>query len=227
MPAGAFFAALVVINVSSRITTRYQFDRRVKSQHNKTSEKGSKPVRNPLVPLARMPGVRADSGRKLQVDSESGGNSDSDSARDSDSEAAGAADASARPQTRGTSKLHLICTGCNKLFANRTSLRQHGNAWKTADPACRNAATKRPRTVRRGVDSAAARDTEDRIQRMVGDRSNRGQAASDAQSPFLQPRDEVLGPAWVTVTVQLGPTGLHNVCIRFVPSLSMVCTWFA
>ena len=165
-----------------------------------------------------MPGVRTDSGRKLHrdVDSESG-NSDSDSARDSDSEseAAGAADASARPQTRGASKLHLICTGCNKLFANRTSLRQHGNAWKTADPACRNAATKRPRTVRRGVDSAAARDTDDRIQRMVGDRSNRGQAASDAQSPFrvLQPRDEVLGPVGVTVTVRLGPTGLHNVYI--------------
>ena len=168
-----------------------------------------------------MPGARTDSGRKLQVDSESGGNSDSDWARDSeaDSEAAGAADASARrPQTRGASKLHLICTGCNKLFANRTSLRQHWNAWKTADPACRNAATKRPRTGGR-VDSAAARDTDDRIQQMVGDRSNRGQAASDAQSPFLQPRDEVLGPARVTVTVRLGVTALHNVCIRFAPGL--------
>ena len=169
-----------------------------------------------------MPGARTDSGRKLQVDSESGGNSDSDWARDSeaDSEAAGAADASARrPQTRGASKLHLICTGCNKLFANRTSLRQHWSAWTTADPACRNAATKRPRTVRRGVVSAAAQDTDDRIQRMVGDQSNRGQAASDAQRPFLQPRDEVLGPARVTVTVRLGVAGLHNVCIRFAPSL--------
>ena len=179
-----------------------------------------------------MPGARTDSGRKLQVDSESGGNSDSDWARDSeaDSEAAGAADASARrPQTRGASKLHLICTGCNKLFANRTTLRQHWSAWRTADPACRNAATKRPQTVRRCVVSAAAQDTEDRIQRMVGDQSNRGQAASDAQSPFLQPRDEVLGPARVTVTVRLGFTGLglHNVYIRFAPSLQPVCTWFA
>ena len=168
-----------------------------------------------------MPGARTDSGRKLQVDSESGGNSDSDWARDSeaDSEAAGAADASARRQTRIASKLHLICTGCNKLFANRTSLRQHWNAWKTADPACSKAATKRPRTVRRGVVSAAAQDTDDRIQRMVGDQSNRGQAANDAQRPFLQPRDEVLGPARVTVTVRLGVAGLHNVCIRFAPCL--------
>ena len=164
-----------------------------------------------------MPGARTDSGRKLQVDSESGGNSDSDSARDS--EAAGAADASARPQTRSASKLHLICTGCNKLFANRTSLRQHWNAWRTADPACKNAATKRTLTVRRCVVSAAAQDTDDRIQRMVGDQSNRGQAASDAQRPFLQPRDEVLGPARVTVTVRLGVAGLHNVCIRFAPCL--------
>jgi hypothetical protein len=155
-----------------------------------------------------MPGDRTDSGRKLQVDSESSGNSDSDSARDSASEAAGAADAShgARPQTRSASKLHwhLTCQGCNKSFANKQSLRRHWNAWKTADPACRNAATKRPRTGR--VDSAAARDTYDRIQRMVDDRSNRGQAASDAQSPFLQPRDEVLGPARVTAKVRLGFT---------------------
>ena len=175
-----------------------------------------------------MPGARTDSGRKLQVDSESGGSSDSDWARDSeaDSEAAGAADASARrPQTRGASKLHLICTGCNKLFANRTSLRQHWSAWTTADPACRNAATKRPRTVRRGVVSAAAQDTDDRIQRMVGDQSNRGQAASDAQSPFLQPRDEVLGPG-----DRDGPTRshrftqcLHTVCTKFVTSLHLVC----
>ena len=170
-----------------------------------------------------MPGDRTDSGRKLQVDSESGGNSDSDSARDSEAAgaAAPAADASARrrPQTRSASKLHLICQGFNKSFANKQSLRRHWNAWKTADPACRNAATKRPRTVRRGVDSAAAQDTDDRIQRMVGDQSNRGQAANDAQRPFLQPRDEVLGPARVTVTVRLGVAGLHNVCIRFAPCL--------
>ena len=173
-----------------------------------------------------MPGARIDSGRKLQVDSESGGNSDSDSARDS--EAAGAADASARrrPQTRSASKLHLICQGCNKSFANKQSLRRHWNAWKTADPACRNAATKRPRTGGR-VDSAAARDTDDRIQQMVGDRSNRGQAASDAQSPFLQPRDEVLGPARVTVPVRLGFTGLYNVCILFATGLQQVCNKFA
>ena len=176
-----------------------------------------------------MPGARTDSGRKLQVDSESGGNSDSDSARDSEAAgaAAPAADASARrrPQTRSASKLHLICQGCNKSFANKQSLRRHWNAWKTADPACRNAATKRPRTVRRGVDSAAARDTDDRIQQMVGDRSNRGQAASDAQSPFLQPRDEVLGPG-----DRDGPPRslrftqcLHTVCTKFVTSLHLVC----
>ena len=165
-----------------------------------------------------MPGARIDSGRKLQVDSESGGNSDSDSARDS--EAAGAADASARrrPQTRSASKLHLICQGCNKSFANKQSLRRHWNAWKTADPACRNAATKRPRTGGR-VDSAAARDTDDRIQQMVGDRSNRGQAASDAQSPFLQPRDEVLGPTRIHRFTQC----LHTVYTMFVTSLHLVC----
>ena len=63
-----------------------------------------------------------------------------------------------------------------------------------ADPACRNAAHKRPRTVRRDVDSA--RDADDRIRRMMGDGSDSGLAARDAQSPFLQPRDEVgPGPA--------------------------------
>ena len=176
-----------------------------------------------------MPGDRTDSGRKLQVDSESGGNSDSDSAWDSEAAgaAAPAADASARrrPQTRSASKLHLICQGCNKSFATKQSLRRHWNAWKAADPACRNAATKRARTGR--VDSAAARDTDDRIQQMVGDRSNRGQAASDAQSPFLQPRDEVLGPG---NRDGHGPTRsrrftqcLHTVCTKFVTSLHLVC----
>ena len=166
-----------------------------------------------------MPGAQIDSGRKLQADSESSGNSDSDSARDSEAAGAAAGDASVRLQTRSASKLHLICTGGNKSFANRISLRMHWNAWKTADPACRNAATKRPRTVRRGVVSAAAQDTDDRIQRMVGDQSNRGQAASDAQSPFLQPRDEVLGPTRIHRFTQC----LHTVCTKFVTSLHLVC----
>ena len=63
------------------------------------------------------------------------------------------------------------------------------------DPACRNAAKKRPRTVRRDVDAARQRDAEDRLQQMMGDGSHSGLAASDAHSPFLQPslRDEV-GP---------------------------------
>jgi hypothetical protein len=62
-----------------------------------------------------------------------------------------------------------------------------------ADPACRNAAHKRPRTVRRDVDSDSALDANDRIRRMMGDGSKSGLAARDAQSPFLQPIDEV-GP---------------------------------
>lgn len=103
---------------------------------------------------------------------------------ESDSEAA-----DVRPQR--ASRLHLICPGCNKEFADMTKLRQHRAAYRTADPACRNAAQKRPRTVRRDVDSA--RDADDRIQRMMGNGSDSGLAARDDQSPFLQPRDEV-GP---------------------------------
>ena len=95
------------------------------------------------------------------------------------------------------SRLHLLCPGCNKPFTNSTSLHRHRSSWWMADPACRNAAHKRPRTVRRDVD--AARDADDRIRRMMGDGSKGGPAAGDAQRPFLQPRDEV------------GP-GLHHLC---------------
>jgi hypothetical protein len=109
-------------------------------------------------------------------------------------------EADVRPQR--ASKLHLICPGCNKQFADRTTLRQHWSAWKTADPACRNAAHKRPRTVRRDVDSA--RDADDRIRQMMGDGSDSGLAARDVQSPFLQPRHEV-GPG-----DRDGPTRSHR-----------------
>jgi hypothetical protein len=113
-----------------------------------------------------------------------------DSARDSESESGSAGESEARPQPR-SSKMHLKCPGCNKVFADRTTLRQHCSAWRTADPACRKAAHKRPRTVSLDVDSA--QDANDRIRRMMGDGSNSGLAARDAQSPFLQPIDEV-GP---------------------------------
>ena len=131
--------------------------------------------------------ARADSATRMsdlrsQSDSESAG-------RESDS----GSEADFRPQR--ASKLHLLCPGCNKAFADRTKLRQHRAAYRTADPACRNAAKKRPRTVRRDVDAARQRDAEDRLQQMMGDGSHSGLAASDAHSPFLQPslRDEV-GP---------------------------------
>ncbi len=53
--------------------------------------------------------------------------------------------------------LHLLCPGFNKQFADRTTLRHHRCAWKTADPACRNAAhTERPRTVRRHGERATS-----------------------------------------------------------------------
>jgi hypothetical protein len=121
---------------------------------------------------------------------ESAGESGGESAGESDSETGSETQ---RPQR--ASKLHLICPGCNKPFSDRTSLRRHRSAWKTADPACRKAAHKRPRTVRLDVDSA--QDANDRIRRMMGDGPNSrlasGPAVRDAQSPFLQPIDEV-GP---------------------------------
>ena len=129
--------------------------------------------------------ARADSATRM---SDLPSQSDSESAADSGSEA------DFRPQR--ASKLHLLCPGCNKAFADRTKLRQHRAAYRTADPACRNAAKKRPRTVRRDVDALARQqDAEDRLQQMMVDGSHSGLAASDAHSPFLQPslRDEV-GP---------------------------------
>lgn len=133
-----------------------------------------------LTPEPRMPvdrQARADSATRKsdrQSDSESAG-SESDSGSEADF----------RPQR--ASKLHLLCPGCNKAFADRTKLRQHRAAYRTADPACRNAAKKRPRTVRRDVDAVRKRDAEDRLQQMMGDGSHSGLAASDAHSPFLQP----------------------------------------
>ena len=120
-----------------------------------------------------------------ELESASAGKSDGQSDSDSGS------DSEARPQR--ASKLHLICPGCNKPFSDRTTLRRHRSAWRTADPACRNAAHKRPRTVRLDVDSA--RDADHRIRRMMGDGSDSGLASglaardADDQSPFLPPRD--------------------------------------
>jgi len=106
-----------------------------------------------------------------------------------DSESDSEAELEVRPQR--ASKLYLICPGCNKEFTDMTKLRQHRAAYRAADPVCRNAANKRPRTVRRDNDSA--RDADDRIQQMMGNRSDSELAARDAQRPFLQPGDEV-GP---------------------------------
>ncbi len=144
--------------------------------------------------------TRADSATRMsdlrsQSDSESAG-------RESDS----GSEADFRPQR--ASKLHLLCPGCNKAFADRTKLRQHRAAYRTADPACRNAAHKRPRTVRRHGDRDvdSARDADDLIRQMMGDGSDSGLAARDAQSPFLQPRHEVLvGPG-----DRDGPTRSHT-----------------
>ena len=138
---------------------------------------------------------------------ESAGESD----RDSGSEA--------RPQRE--SRLDLICPGCNKAFADRTSLRRHRSASRMADPACRNAAHKRPRTVRRDVDSA--RDADDHIQRMMGGGSDSGLAARDAQSPFLQPRDEV-GPGPASASDRRSNSARR--CQRFTQCLQMVCIRF-
>ena len=110
---------------------------------------------------------------------------------DSELESAGESDSESEARPQRASKLHLICPGCKKQFADRSCLRRHRSSSRMADPACRNAANKRPRTVRLAVDSQSARDAHDRIQRMMGDGSNRGLPARDAQSPFLQPRDEV------------------------------------
>jgi hypothetical protein len=98
-------------------------------------------------------------------------------------------EADVRPQR--ARKLHLICPGGSKELTDMTKLRQHRAAYRTADPASSNAANKRPRTVRR--DNNSARDADDRIQQMMGNRSGSELAVRDAQSPFLQPRDEV-GP---------------------------------
>jgi hypothetical protein len=162
---------------------------------------------------------------------------ESDTSPSQDLESAGDSGLEARPQR--ASRLHLLCPGCNKPFADPTSLRRHRSAWRTADPACRNAAAhKRPRTVRRDVDSARDSDADDRIRMMMGDGSDSGLAARDAQSPFLQPRDEVgPGPASAsdrrsnsarrcqrfTQCLQLVYIRFTLHTIRFMVSLHMVC----
>ena len=123
-----------------------------------------------------------------------GPGTESDTSPSQDLESAGDSESGLEARPQRARRLHLLCPGCNKPFADPTSLRRHRSAWRTADPACRNAAHKRPRTVRRDVDST--RDADDRIRMMMGDGSDSGLAARDAQSPFLQPRDEVgPGPA--------------------------------
>ena len=116
---------------------------------------------------------------------------------ESDGESDPGSEADVRPQP--ASRLLLLCPGCSQPFADRTTLRQHRSAFRTANPACRNHTPKRPRIVRSDVDSA--RDADDRIRQMMGHGSNSGLAARDAQSPFLQPRHEVGpddrdGPTW-------------------------------
>ena len=151
-----------------------------------------------------------------------------------------------RRQPASRRHLLLVCPGCNKPFTNITSLRRHRSSWWMADSACRNAAHKRPRTIRRDVD--AARDADDRIRRMMGDGSKGGPAAGDAQRPFLQPRDEV-GPGnrdcltWShrftqclqRVFIRFASSmkslhrfalGLHHVCSKFNCGLYKVCTKF-
>ena len=87
------------------------------------------------------------------------------------------------------------------------------------DPACRNAAHKRPRTVRRDSDVDSARDADDRIRRMMGGESDSGLAARDAQSPFLQPRDEV-GPGPASASDRWSNSAL--LCQRFTQCLQLV-----
>ena len=150
-----------------------------------------------------------------------GPGTESDTSPSQDLESAGDSGSEARPQR--ASRLHLLCPGCNKPFADPKTLRQHRSAWRTADPACCNAAHKRPRTVRRDVDSA--RDADDRIQvrRMMGDGSDSGLAASDAQSPFLQPRDEV-GPGPASASDRRSNSARR--CQRFTQCLQLVCIRF-
>jgi hypothetical protein len=78
-----------------------------------------------------------------------------------------------------------------------------------------------PRTVRRDVDSA--RDADDRIRRMMGDGSDSGLAARDAQSPFLQPRDEV-GPGPASASDRRSNSARR--CQRFTQCLQLVCIRF-
>ena len=92
-----------------------------------------------------------------------------------------------------------------------------------ADPACRNAAHKRPRTVRRDVDSA--RDAGDHIRRMMGGGSDSGLAARDAQSPFLQPRDEV-GPGPASHGASDCRSNSARRCQRFTQCLQLVYSKF-
>ena len=126
-----------------------------------------------------------------------------------------------RRQPASRRHLLLVCPGCNKPFTNITSLRRHRSSWWMADPACRNAAHKRPRTIRRDVD--AARDADDRIRMMMGDGSDSGLAARDAQSPFLQPRDEV-GPGPASASDRRSNSARR--CQRFTQCLQLVCIRF-
>lgn len=112
-------------------------------------------------------------------ESESGARAESDSASET-----------GRPQL--TSRVHLLCPGCNKSFDNISSLRRHRNSWWMSDPSCRAAGSqsKRPRKVR-VPDSESAQDAIDRINEMMGDVADRGVPPGATLNPCLQPRDEV------------------------------------
>ena len=159
------------------------------------------------------------------------GQSDSESSSESRSDLEGASLGTrhvprivrAPPVVRMAVNTQVACPGCGLAFASLYILKQHRNAHRLANPACRAAASamKRPRIVRLpGPGAAGGADTDgddpddaqaliDRMMMGDGDRGIAPEAAVGDPSRYPRHGD--------------GVSGQNNVCMRCVKCVQRVC----
>ena len=151
------------------------------------------------------------------------GQSDSESSSESRSDLEGASLGTrhvprivrAPPVVRMAVNTQVACPGCGLAFASLYILKQHRNAHRLANPACRAAASamKRPRIVRLPAGGpgagGGAQALIDRMMMGDGDRGIAPEAAVGDPSRYPRHGD--------------GVSGQNNVCMRCVKCVQQVC----